>query len=80
MIFRRIRDLREDKDYKQRHLANYLCVKQSTYSDYENGNISIPIEALIKLADYYGTSVDYLIGRTDKRDSYPKSKTQITPG
>jgi len=70
--FERIRNLREDNDYKQVQLANYLCVKQSTYSDYESGMINIPIEALMKLADFYNTSVDFIVGRTDEIKSYPK--------
>lgn len=61
----RIRDLREDKDLKQKDLAAYLAIDQSTYSDYENGRINVPIEQLIKIADYYGVSLDYIVGRTD---------------
>lgn len=67
MQFRRIRDLREDSDKKQRELAEYLHIDQSTYSDYENGRINVPIEALIKLADFYDTSIDYIVERTNKR-------------
>ena len=52
MKFQRIRDLREDHDKKQIELANYLEIKQSTYSDYESGNINIPIDMLIKIADF----------------------------
>lgn len=74
MLFNRIRDLREDNDYKQTQLAEYLCVKQSTYSDYENDKINIPIEALIKLAHYYNVSVDYLIGETDIKEPYKKKE------
>ena len=65
MLFQRIRDLREDSDRKQNELANYLNVRQSTYSDYENGRINIPIETLIKLADFYQVSLDYLVGRSN---------------
>lgn len=65
MTFRRIRDLRESHEYKQMTVANYLNVKQSTYSDYENGKINIPIEAFIKLANLYHVSIDYLVERTD---------------
>jgi len=61
----RIRDLREDKDLKQKELAEYLSIDQSTYSDYENGRINVPIEQLIKIADYYDVSLDYIVGRTD---------------
>lgn len=64
----RIRDLREDNDLKQKDLASYLSVDQSTYSDYENGRINVPIEQLIKIADYYSVSLDYIVGRTDKSE------------
>ncbi|MGN0562209.1 MAG: helix-turn-helix domain-containing protein [Candidatus Fimenecus sp.] len=67
MYFRRIRDLREDSDKKQRELAEYLHIDQSTYSDYETGRINVPIEALIKLADFYDTSVDYIVERVNTR-------------
>lgn len=62
--------MREDNDLKQKVLAAYLSIDQSTYSDYENGRINIPIDALIKIADYYDVSIDYIVGRTDN------SKTQ----
>ncbi|MBQ4572400.1 MAG: helix-turn-helix transcriptional regulator [Clostridia bacterium] len=61
----RLKDLREDNDVKQKELAEYLNIKQNTYSQYENGKREIPLDTLWKLADYYNTSVDYLIGRTD---------------
>ena len=72
MKYDRIRDLREDKDLKQRQLADYLNIKQSTYSDYENGAINIPIEALIKLALFYKTSIDYIAGLTDEINPYKR--------
>lgn len=65
MYFKRIGDLRSDRDIKQADLAAYLNVRQNTYSDYETGKINVPIEALIKLADFYQVSLDYLVGRTD---------------
>lgn len=68
MTFPRIRDLREDNDKKQTELAKYLNVDQSTYSDYENGKINIPIEQLIKIADFYNVSLDYLVGRRWPKD------------
>ncbi|MCI9611081.1 MAG: helix-turn-helix transcriptional regulator [Eubacterium sp.] len=67
MIFPNIRNLREDNDKKQIELANYLNVKQTTYSKYELGKINVPIEIFIKLADYYDVSVDYLLGRTKEK-------------
>ena len=66
MKFQRIRDLREDHDKKQIELANYLEIKQSTYSDHESGKINIPIDMLIKIADFYGVPLDYLVGRSDE--------------
>ena len=67
MIFRRIRELREDRDLTQTALADYLGVRQTTYSKYELGRIEVPVEVLIKLADYYQVSLDYLVGREAKR-------------
>lgn len=67
MIYENIRNLREDSDKTQKELAGYLNVKQTTYSKYELGKINIPVEVFIKLADYYGVSVDYLLGRTKKK-------------
>ena len=72
MLIRRIKDLRDDADLKQHTLAEYLNIKQSTYSDYENGKINVPIEALIKISDFYKVSLDYLVGRTNIKGSYPK--------
>ena len=74
MLYQRIRNLREDKDLTQTDLANYLNVTQRTYSRYENNERNIPIETLNKLADYHNTSLDYLIGRTDIINPYPKSQ------
>ena len=65
-MYRRLRDLREDNDLKQRQLAEVLHVSQTTYSRYESGAIDIPSDSLIKLADFYGVSTDYLLGRSDK--------------
>ena len=61
----RLRDLREDRQLKQIDVANFLNVKQTTYSKYELGKINIPIEALLKFSDFYHVSLDYLVGRTD---------------
>lgn len=73
--FERIRNLREDKDLKQRQLAELLGCDQRTYSDYECGVLNVPTDALIKLALFYNTSVDYLLGITDKKVPYPRNKT-----
>lgn len=76
MIFSRIRDLREDRDWNQTKVAEYLGVRQTTYSKYELGKLPLPVDVLLKLSDLYGVSVDYLLGRTDERTPYPKSKHQ----
>ena len=70
----RLKDLREDQDLKQKQIAEMLHIHQTTYSDYELGNLNIPVSVLCRLADFYDTSVDYLLGRTDERKPYPKSK------
>lgn len=69
----RLKDIREDKDLTQRAIADYLNIKQNTYSQYENGQRQIPIELLIKLALYYNTSTDYLLGLTNIAKPYPKN-------
>ena len=61
----RLRYLREDNNLTQTQVANLLHIKQTTYSGYEIGAHNIPVDALIKLADYYNTSIDYLVGRTN---------------
>jgi len=63
-MYRRIRDLREDRDLKQRQLAEYLQCSQQVYSNYELGQRDIPTDILIRLADFYGVSIDYLLGQT----------------
>jgi len=65
MKYERVRNLREDHDLTQTVIANYLNITQRAYSRYETGERAIPVETLAKLADFYGTSVDYLIGRTN---------------
>ena len=72
MYQNRLRDLREDKDLKQKELSELLNVHQTTYSDYELGRLNIPITALHTLADFYGVSTDYLLGRTNVKTPYPK--------
>ena len=67
MVFENIRNLREDNDKTQKELADYLNIKQTTYSKYELGKINIPIEMLMKLADFYDVSLDYLTGRDSKK-------------
>ena len=61
----RIKDIREDNDKTQQQIADYLDCDRSLYSKYERGEREIPLALIIKLADYYGTSIDYLVGRED---------------
>ena len=70
----RLKDLREDRDMTQSFIANLLHIKQNTYSNHENGRREIPIEALIKLAEFYNASVDYIHGLTDEQRPYPRKK------
>lgn len=72
-MYHRIRDLREDKDLNQEQLASILSVNQATYSRYESGNLEIPLQSLIKLADFYSTSVDYLLNLTDQQKPYSQN-------
>lgn len=65
-MYKRIRDLREDKDLNQTKVAKYLGMSQTGYSKYETGENDIPTTILIKLADFYNVSIDYLLERTDK--------------
>ncbi len=66
----RIRDLREDNDLTQKQIADYLMCDQSLYSKYERGEREIPLNLIIKLADYYNVSIDYIVGRTSKLIRY----------
>ena len=65
MRYERIRSLREDNDLSQQQLADYLNISQRTYSYYESGEHNMPLTILVQLADYYRTSTDYLLGRTN---------------
>ena len=70
----RIRDLREDRDLKQREIAELLLCDQSLYSKYERGEREIPLHLAVQLAEFYGVSVDYLVGLTDETAPYPRRK------
>ncbi len=65
MQFKNLRGIREDRDIKQKDIAEYLNVSQNTYSQYETGVISLTAEVLIKLADFYNVSIDFLLDRTN---------------
>jgi len=70
----KIRDIREDKDLTQKQISQLLNCTQQTYSRYETGEITIDIFNLIKLAEFYNTSTDYLLGLTDEIKPYPRKK------
>lgn len=74
MKYQRIRDLREDSDLYQRDLAKYLNCSQVAYSRYELGTRDIPTDVLILLSKFYNTSIDYLLGQTNEKKPYPKSR------
>lgn len=67
MVYYRLKDLREDNDLSQSEIAKYLNISQRTYSYYETGGRDIPVQILIKLADYYNTSIDYLVNRKNTK-------------
>jgi len=73
-MYNRIRDLREDRDLLQKDMAEYLNCSQVCYSHYEIGKRDIPTDVLIKLSEYYNTSIDYLLGVTDIKTPYPRKK------
>ena len=68
----RLRDLREDHDFTQKEIAQYLHIRQNTYSQYETGARQPPLEVIIQLALYYKTSTDYVLGVTDVKSPYPR--------
>lgn len=75
----RIKDLREDNDFTQKQVAEYLHIGQNTYSQYETGRRQLPIDALIALAILYNTSTDYLLGLTNCKEPYPRTRTGGRP-
>jgi transcriptional regulator with XRE-family HTH domain len=70
----RLKDIREDRDITQSELAQYLHIKQNTYSQYETGQRQLPLEVLIKIAKLFNTSTDYILELTDEVNPYPPSK------
>lgn len=68
MAYRRLKDMREDNDLTQEKLSSYLNISQRAYSHFETGSRSLPVDILIRIADYYDVSVDYLLERTDKKE------------
>ncbi len=71
MFYPRLKDLREDHDMMQKEIAAFLGIDQRVYSTYETGKREIPVHHLISLANYYHTSTDYLLGRTNRMEPYP---------
>ena len=71
-MYERIRSLREDNDWTQTDVAKRLNCSQRIYSNYERGEVDIPTDTLIKLADMHDTSIDYLLNRTNSKKAYPK--------
>jgi len=74
MYLPRLKDLREDHDLMQKQIAAILGIDQRVYSNYETGKREIPIRHLVVLADYYHTSTDYLLGRTNALEPYPDKR------
>ena len=72
MDFENIRSLRIDNGYTQKQIGEYLGISQNTYSQYEIGVLNYPVDVIMKLADLYNVSTDYLLGRTGKKEPYPK--------
>lgn len=68
MLYRRMKELREDHDLTQTEIGKILSCSQRVYSDYERGILDVPTDILIGMADYYNVSVDYILGRTDKKE------------
>ncbi|MBQ6570564.1 MAG: helix-turn-helix transcriptional regulator [Clostridia bacterium] len=69
-MYQRLKDLRQDRDLSQTQIAKILCMSQTGYSKYETGENDIPTEILIKLAQFYDTSIDYLLGQTTVKERY----------
>jgi transcriptional regulator with XRE-family HTH domain len=72
MKYENIRSIRIDRGYTQEQIAKQLGISQNTYSQYEIGVLNYPVDAIVKLADIYGVSTDYLLGRTSVKEPYPK--------
>lgn len=76
MLFQRLRDLREDKDLLQADIARLLGISQTVYSRYERGFQTIPVAHLLALADFYHTSTDYILGRTNVQAPYAREQAK----
>lgn len=76
-MYRRIRDLREDKDLTQKQIGQVLNMSQTGYNQYEIGKNDIPTKILIELSKFYNTSVDYILGLTNEKKPYPRNKNDL---
>lgn len=74
MHFQRLEDLRIDHDKTQEEIANYLCCRREVYDRYERGTRQIPVDLLIRLAELYNVSIDYIVGLTNETKPYPRRK------
>ena len=72
LYMERIRALREENDYKQSFVADVIHVAQTTYSDYENGKVRIPVECIIELSRFYNVDLNYIVGVSDIKNEFPK--------
>ena len=77
-MYKRLKELREDRDLTQSKIAKYLHMSQTGYSKYETGENDIPTKILIELANFYNTSIDYLLEQTDEPKPYTKKQKKIT--
>lgn len=77
-MYKRIRDLREDRDLTQTQMGEILHCSQRIYSNYERGDVDIPTHILIKLSEFHNTSVDYLLGLTNEKRPYPRKKSNLS--
>ena len=77
-MYKRIRDLREDRDLTQKNMGEILNCSQRIYSNYECGDVDIPTQILIKLAEFHNTSVDYLLDLTDDKRPYSRKRNSST--
>ncbi len=75
-MYRRIRDLREDRDLTQKQIGQLLNMSQTGYNQYEIGKNDVPTKILIELAKFYNTSIDYILELTDEQKPYPRAKKQ----
>lgn len=76
MNINRLQEIRKEKNYKQNEIAKILNVTQAQYSRYETGENTIPLDKIYKLAEFYKTSIDYLVYRTEERKIYPKTQAK----